>query len=77
MYRLLIEELRGLVREHNQQHDKDFKICFQDDSHSVTLWPAFGDVLFYGEVLAKFVSEYDLEMMIFPDKKHIFQIVIR
>lgn len=68
--------LQRLVREHNQQHDREFKFCFKVVYDNCYIWPAKKDTIFYGEIIGGFVQEYELDMLIMPDEKHGVRIMV-
>lgn len=63
-----IKALQNLIREHNRQHDREFRFCFKKCDDSCRVWSAKGDTIFYGEALAGFVYGYALEMLIMPSE---------
>lgn len=61
----VIERLRNVIRRHNRAYGPEMRMTFQVVNDHVHLSPAMGDTIYYGELLAYFCSEYDLEMFIF------------
>lgn len=71
-----MRSLQRLVREHNREHSREYRLCFKVVYENCYIWPVNRDTIYYGEIIADFVHEYQLNFLIMPDEKYGVRIMI-